>query len=121
MGVEENSKSMPTLLEKEGASRFQKWYRNVGCHHEEATQVLADGRAAVKRAQTASWWEWDKGSSIFFWRWPPDYQESSRVGIVPIIVGDPPSNKSRQPPNDDPEIRAKVKAKLENVMEKGYI
>ena len=31
-----------------------------------------------------------------------------------MFVGDPPSNKSRQPAYDDPEIRAKVK-------EKGYI
>jgi len=38
-----------------------------------------------------------------------------------MFVGDPPSNKSRQPAYDDPEIRAKVKKKLENVMDKGYI
>lgn len=40
---------------------------------------------------------------------------------TPMFVRHPPSNKSRQPAYDDPEIRAKVKAKLENVMEKGYI
>ena len=34
---------------------FQKWYRKVGCHHEEATHVFADGLAAVERAQGASW------------------------------------------------------------------
>jgi len=38
-----------------------------------------------------------------------------------MFVGDPPANKSRQPAYDDPEIRAKVKVKLENVMDKGYI
>jgi len=83
--------------------------------------VLADGHAVVERAQGVSWWKWDKGSSIFFWRWPPDYQESASVGIAPMFVGDPPANKSRQPAYDDPEIRAKVKKKLENVMDKGYI
>ena len=47
---------------------FQKWYRNIGCLHEKSNQVLADGLAAVERAKGASWWEWDKGSSIFFWK-----------------------------------------------------
>ena len=38
-----------------------------------------------------------------------------------MFVGNPLENRSRQPLYDDPEIRAKVKAKLKNVIEKGYI
>ena len=41
--------------------------------------------------------------------------------IAPMFVGDSPSNNSMQPPYNDPGVQAKVKAKLENVMEKGYI
>ena len=33
---------------------FQKWYRKIGCHHDDADQVLADEDAAVERAQARS-------------------------------------------------------------------
>ena len=100
---------------------FAKWFKEIGSAHEDVPEVLADGLEAVKRVQSASWWEWDKGSSTFFWRWPQDYQEVARVRIAPMFIGDPPSERSHQPPYDDEEIWSKVKAKLENVMEKGYI
>ena len=68
---------------------FKIWFSAEGCKHKDADQVLVDGEAAVDRAQGATWWGWDKGSSIFFWRWLPDYQESARVGIASMFVGDP--------------------------------
>ena len=28
----------------------------------------------MKRIADCSWWEWDTGSSLFFWKWPQQYQ-----------------------------------------------
>jgi len=28
------------------------------------------GRNCLGRAKGADWWEWTKGSTLFFWRWP---------------------------------------------------
>ena len=100
---------------------FDQWFEEVGKLHEDSNQVFLDGLSACARANGASWWEWDKGSSIFFWRWPPDYQEAARVGIAPMFNSDPPSNQSRQPPYGDDEVKAKVKEKLQTVIDKGYI
>ena len=43
------------------------------------------------------------------------------VGIAPIFYSDHPSNQSRQPPYNDDEVKAKMKPKLQKVIDKGYI
>ena len=37
-------------------------------------------RECMKRKANCSWWEWDAGSSLFFWKWPQQYQEWAREG-----------------------------------------
>ena len=100
---------------------FQDWFSLLGKETENREQTLADGLAACNRANQASWWNWDKGSSIFFWRWPPDYQEAARIGLAPMFNTEAPKNRDRQPAYDDPETKKKVKAKLQSVIDKGYI
>ena len=100
---------------------FEKWYQLKGKSHPHAKQVWIDGQAAVSKASQASWWNWDKGSSIFFWRWPADYQEIVRVGLAPMFDTEAPTNRDQQPAYECEEVRAKVKKKLDNVLMKGYI
>ena len=100
---------------------FEEWYQLKGKTHPHAKQVLIDGLAAVRKASQASWWNWDKGSSIFFWRWPADYQEIVRVGLAPMFDTEAPMNRDQQPAYECEEVRAKVKKKLDNVLMKGYI
>ena len=100
---------------------FEKWYHLKGESHPHAKQVWTDGQAAVAKASQASWWNWDKGSSIFFWRWPADYQEIVRVGLAPMFDTEAPRNRDQQPAYECKVVRAKVKKKLDNVLMKGYI
>jgi hypothetical protein len=86
-----------------------------------ATEILADGLKSCKKADGASWWDWDAGSALLFWRWPPDYVEVARVGIAPMFDTEPPTNQDKQPPYEEDEVLEKVKAKLEKVLAKGYI
>jgi hypothetical protein len=86
-----------------------------------ATEILEDGLKACEKADGASWWDWDVGSALLFWRWPPDYVEVARVGIAPMFDTEPPTNRDKQPPYENDEVREKVKAKLEIVLAKGYI
>ena len=81
----------------------------------------AAGEVAVARALKASWWEWDYGFSLIFWRWPVDYQDIARKGVPPMFLRQPPQCKDSQPLYRDPELKAKVREKLEKVMKKGYI
>jgi hypothetical protein len=87
----------------------------------QAADILADGLKACEKADGASWWEWDAGSALLFWRWPKDYIETARSGITPMFDSDPPSNQDRHTPYEEDEVRIKVKSKLEKVLAKGYI
>ena len=100
---------------------FEKWYEETGKHHADAEQVRIDGDKAVERAQFCSFWDWDRGSSIFFWRWPEDYQDIVREGLAPMFDGDPPNILEFQPPYKDNDVKAKVKEKLQRVLDRGYV
>ena len=100
---------------------FRKWYTATGITQKEHVDIKLAGEAAAIKAGQASWWEWDKGSTIFFWRWPPDYQDVVRKGVAPMFDSEPPTNSDRQPPYEDESIRLKVKKKLEKVIIREYI
>jgi hypothetical protein len=75
-----------------------KWWVDRG---ERQTTFLV-GVKAINYAMTATWWEWDGGSSTFFWRWDPEFVREVRDGIPPRFVHEPPSCKDRQRPNSNP-------------------
>ena len=74
--------------------------------------VKQAGLKTVKRAEAYSFWEWDKGSVIYFWRWPKDYQDVACEGVAPMFKGDPPRTMEFQSPYPDDNVKVKVKAKL---------
>ena len=41
---------------------------------------LEVGRDAVTRAAWSTWWNWDVGSTLYFWRWPSGVMQSVRDG-----------------------------------------
>ena len=100
---------------------FLEWYDEVGKLRREKEDIFRDGMKACAKADQCSWWNWDKGSSIFFWRWPPDYQETARIGVMPYFDKAPPTNQDRQPKYQDDVIKEMIKDKLQNVIDKGYI
>lgn len=102
---------------------FLKWFRIHGWSDPVENKVLlkAGREAVIKAAETEKWWEWDKGSSIFFWRWPKDYQDIAREGLPPMFDSPPPKSMEQQPPYADENIRQKVKENLERVLKRGYV
>ena len=106
-------------------SDFDDWFRKnstselIGEHKSRA--VWKAGMAALRTASKASWWDWDAGSAIFFWRWPADYQDTVREGVAPMFDGPPPQGMMGQPPYKDTKVRDQVKGKLQRVLDRGYI
>ena len=47
---------------------FASWFETTDRHHKERDEIALAGKEVVDRALKASWWEWDYGSSLFFWR-----------------------------------------------------
>ncbi|KAI2495932.1 hypothetical protein MHU86_18586 [Fragilaria crotonensis] len=101
---------------------FANWLRKwdsgakTGCN-----AMVQAGWNACRRADGASCWDWDAGSALLFWRWPEDYQRESWEGVAPYFIGELPSSKSPQPPYEVEEVRRKVSAKLQKVLDRRYI
>ena len=89
-----------------------------------SAEFVADyeaGIEALNRVGGSSFWNWDDGSSIFFWRWPKEIMQECRDGCNIFVKGRLPcyTRKQRMPP--DPSDFAKVAAKIKVVRDKQYI
>jgi hypothetical protein len=64
---------------------------------------LVVGSKALAHASDASWWDWDRGSAPFFWRWPKEFQLEIRDGMPPRFIDTPPTKQDpqRRPVNKD--------------------
>jgi hypothetical protein len=88
----------------------------------ELQKDLDIGRDAVGRAANATWWNWDAGSTLFFWRWPKWSKSSVRDGIKLFVDWERmPSFWQRQQWPADELSSAKLKKKLTNVRNKKYV
>lgn len=88
---------------------------------EDKQKVLAAGKVAIKYAMKASWGDWDGGSSIFFWLWPPKLFEEAYFGLPSRFVAEPTKSKDRQRPNTDPRTEVLMKKKVKKVINSEYI
>ena len=103
-------------------SGFVEWLKTrKGASSEMSRSMVNLGWDACRRADGASFWEWDCGSTPLFWRWPEIYQKDIWLGVPPRFVGSPPNLKEAQPPYVDLDVRAKVTAKLQKVVDRGYV
>ena len=102
---------------------FELWLEKERILHDAAwcNETRRAGVLACSKAWGASWWDWDRGSALFFWRWPRDYLEHARKGTHPWFTGTPPMLRERQPPYEEEETKAKVLKKVEKVVARRYI
>ena len=83
---------------------------------------LEVGRDAVRRAAWSSWWNWDLGSTLYFWRWPSSVRQSIRDGTKLFVNWDlMPSYKKKPSWPKDERQREKMEGKLRKVREREYI
>ena len=109
------------------ASSFWKWWSLNGqlrvtqdprMHQCDAE---APGLAALSHAVDASWWEWDRGSAPFFWRFPREWITLVCNGLPPRFTGTPPHYVRVQRPPKDPGLRALEKEKVSTIRQRGYV
>ena len=79
------------------------------------------GRDACERNFYSSWWNWDKGSCPFHWRWRTWYQERIRDGVEVHFSREPPKVIMPQREIREPDIKEKVIKKLCKVLLIGYM
>ena len=80
------------------------------------------GRDAVARAANSTWWDWDAGSTLYFWRWPKRVQQAMRDGMKLFIIRSklPRYMKHQQWPADFDQFD-KLRSKLQKVRSGKYI
>ena len=96
------------------------WAENVGSNQQLAKE-LAVGRDCLTRCSDASWWEWSGGSTLFYWRWPPDFVKFARDGVPVFVSGKLPTSMEKQRGTDDVQARSKVAKKLKKIRGRRYV
>jgi hypothetical protein len=80
------------------------------------------GIDAIHRGLAASFWEWDEGSTVFFWRWPVEVRKELRDGLkVWYRDRDLPSYWGRQRWPEDEIQRTQLREKISKVISREYI
>jgi len=99
-----------------------KWWKANGQSKQDAA-AISD---AIKRAKAASYWQWIRGSRLFFWRFPKEWQAEMRDGIEFWHLAEPPSGKLHNIPMETREqemiLRRKIfRLKFQWYLEHGYV
>jgi hypothetical protein len=73
---------------------FNAWWEDQRVQAEKVGDLpdlrsLEAGKVAISHANAASWWEWDCGSALFFWRSPKKFQTEMRDGLLCHLLGHP--------------------------------
>ena len=106
------------------AQDFWTWWR-LHCKKmddRERKASIESGLSALRHSALASWWDWDQGSSPFFWRMPDlTWMTEMRDGVKPMWTGPPPRYRIPQRPNPDPISLNLEKKKIGKVRQRGYI
>jgi hypothetical protein len=101
--------------------KFGVGWLNESPRSPELEAELDMGTDALRRAMNTTWWIWDSGSALFFWRWPKDFQLKAQDGTPIRILGALPCNRSPLSVEREAVIRKKMEAKLEKVCLHGYL
>ena len=70
----------------------------------------------------ATWWEWNHGSRLIFWRWNWEYRTQARDGMTMFWIPDKlPTARKAQSLVKDNATRNLMALKLNKVIQRGYI
>ena len=75
----------------------------------------------IWHATHTNWFEFKAGSKLVHLRFPVRYQKIARDGVPVFFEKQGPTSKKRQPSIPNPELRAKVREKVEKVLKRRYM
>jgi hypothetical protein len=92
---------------------------------EVSSELIKDyevGMDAIERALGASFWEWDEGSTVFFWRWTAEHKKEIRDGLrVWFRRSELPGYWGRQRWPQDELQREQLQNKICKVVRRRYV
>ena len=83
---------------------------------------LEIGRDCLARLADCSWWIWEAGSALMFWRWPRAHRKAIRDGTPIFFKREefPHFWKKQRWPLDE-HTRTKMTEKIQKVRDRGYV
>ena len=102
-----------TNLAREG----QAWLRNNGNHKQDALAI----KDCIARANAATYWTWVRGSRLFFWRFPKEWQADARDGVEFWHLKDPPKGMAHNYPAKSRETELAVREKVFKLVFQWYL
>jgi len=76
----------------------------------------------IEQCCNSSWWEWDDGSSLIFFRWPEVWRKEARDGARAFHIKDlSPRFSFPQVPIEEDWVRQKLVEKLLKLVDCRYI
>ena len=129
MTAAEEDHGEPIWLGCVGISRRRPkgWREMLGSYlgsRERMKDFLRDvevGVEAIERACHSSFWDWTEGSTLFYWRWAPEFRKEARDGTKTFVTGNLPEYKSAQQWPSEPKARQMMALKLLKVIDRAYI
>jgi len=87
----------------------------------ELAKDFSIGTALLRQWAQSSWWAWNKGSTLIFWRWPSGSQRlAARDGMVPYIQDRlPVFLRGTKAPK--PAVFELILPKLQKLVDRGYV
>ena len=79
------------------------------------------GKEAMRACKGSTFWDWNKGSFPYYWRWQPEVQKDLRDGTKLWVEGKLPKNKNKQRRPKEKHVILQMIDKLEKVRERWYI
>jgi hypothetical protein len=72
--------------------------------------------SCIEKSALSSWWEWDDGSTPYFWRWTPEFRGRARDVISPFKKSALRKYRVLQIPPKNAEDAALVAKKLNKLI-----
>lgn len=93
-----------------------EWLANH-VHSEEDIEAVHD---IIRRVKAASYWEWHRGSRLFFWRFPEEWRDDARDGVEFWKLDTPPSGIFPNIPAETREAELTIRKKIFKLLFRGY-
>lgn len=96
-----------------------EWLEAQATSDPEDAEAIED---CLRRARGSNFWEWPRGSRLFFWRYSdPDWRRDARDGVQFWHVAEPPRGMTRSPPCASREDTILLRRKIFELLFRWYL
>lgn len=101
-------------MERDGGN----WLKEHPNHTNEDVKLIEE---CISKARAATYWSWNRGYRIMWWRMPEEWWADFRDGEKFWHVSDPPKGMTKNAPSPSREAELKIREKIFQLWYRGYL